>query len=77
VALAAAASFAAATTAKRIVDRDATVTRQRLHAITSRWIPRLEDSFRDLTQRLEELERTEIVQLRWASTRGETWRDRP
>jgi V/A-type H+-transporting ATPase subunit D len=77
VALAAAASYAAATTAKRIVDREAAVTRQRLHAITSRWIPRLEDSFRDLTQRLEELERTEIVQLRWASARRETWRDRP
>ena len=77
VALAAAASFAVANAAKRIVDREAVVTRQRLHAITSRWIPRLEDSFRDLTQRLEELERTEIVQLRWASARRETLGDRP
>jgi vacuolar-type H+-ATPase subunit D/Vma8 len=47
-----------------------------LHAITKRWTPRVERALKELTQQLEELERTEIIQLRWASARGQESGDR-
>jgi V/A-type H+-transporting ATPase subunit D len=75
-ALAAAVAHAAAATARRTIDREAAVTRQRLHAITKRWTPRVERALKELTQQLEELERTEIIQLRWASARGQESGDR-
>ena len=75
-ALAAAVAHAAASTARRKIDREAAVTRQRLHAITKRWTPRVERALKELTQQLEELERTEIIQLRWAAARGQESGDR-
>lgn len=71
-ALAAAVAHAAASTARRIIDRETTATRQRLHAITDRWTPRLERALADLTQQLEEAERAETVRLRWALNRQDT-----
>jgi V/A-type H+-transporting ATPase subunit D len=67
-ALTAAVSHAVASAARRVVDREAAITRQRLRAINDRWIPRLDEALRELTQLLEETERAETVQLRWAAT---------
>lgn len=65
-ALDAAVSHAAATGAYRAVSAEVAATRRRRRAVTQRWIPRLEDALRDLTQRLEETERAEGVRTRWA-----------
>lgn len=80
-ALRAAAQHAAATAACRILETEALATRRRLHAIADRWIPRLEGALRILIERLDEAERSEAVQLRWAAgrtgpagTRGSPWR---
>lgn len=68
-ALAAAVEHAAASAARRIIGREVATTRQRLHAITDRWTPRLERALAELTQQLEEAERAETVRLRWAMNR--------
>ncbi|MEU8233246.1 V-type ATP synthase subunit D [Actinoplanes sp. NPDC048967] len=68
-ALRAAVEHAAATAACRIIETETRETRRRLHAIADRWIPRLESALRGLDERLEEAERSEAVQLRWAAGR--------
>lgn len=68
-ALRAAVAHAAAAAACRILETETVETRRRLHAIADRWIPRLESELRTLTERLDEAERTEAVQLRWAAGR--------
>jgi V/A-type H+-transporting ATPase subunit D len=65
-ALAAAAEHAVADGARREVAREVLVTRQRLRAISERWLPRLTGALAALSQRLEEDERAESVRLRWA-----------
>jgi V/A-type H+-transporting ATPase subunit D len=55
----AAAAYAAAVTARRVIDGEIEETRRRLRAITDRWVPRLDDALRRLTQNLEEIEREE------------------
>lgn len=72
VALRAAVAHAAAMAARRTVDREAAATRQRLRSITDRWIPRLENALRELTERLEEAERAETVRLHWVATRSDS-----
>lgn len=69
-ALRAAAEHAAAVAAGRILDGEIRQTRRRLHAIDDRRIPRLESALRTLTERLDEAERAEAVQLRWAAGRA-------
>jgi V/A-type H+-transporting ATPase subunit D len=68
-ALRAAVDHAAATAACQILETETLETRRRLHAIADRWIPRLESALRTLVERLDEAERTEAVQLRWAAGR--------
>lgn len=68
-ALRAAVQHAAATAACRILETETAETRRRLHAITERWIPRLESALRSLAERLDEAERAETVQLRWVAAR--------
>lgn len=68
-ALRAAVAHAAATAACRILETETVETRRRLHAIADRWIPRLESALRMLVERLDEAERAEAVQLRWAAAR--------
>ena len=69
-ALRAAVQHAAATAACRILETETVETRRRLHAIADRWIPRLESALRTLLERLDEAERSEAVQLRWAAGRA-------
>jgi V/A-type H+-transporting ATPase subunit D len=68
-ALAAAAAYAAAEAAQSIVAAEIAATRRRLHAITDRWLPRLETALHDRVAQLEENERAETARLRWASGR--------
>ena len=69
-ALQAAVAHAAATAACRILETETVETRRRLRAIADRWTPRLESALRALVERLDEAERAEAVQLRWAAARG-------
>lgn len=69
-ALRAAVAHAAATEACRVLETETVETRRRLHAIADRWIPRLESALRTLVERLDEAERSEAVQLRWAAGRA-------
>jgi vacuolar-type H+-ATPase subunit D/Vma8 len=66
-ALQAAVAHAAASAAAQVVDREVAQTRQRVHAISDRWVPRLAAALHELTERLEEAERAETVQLRWVA----------
>jgi V/A-type H+-transporting ATPase subunit D len=68
-ALAAAAAHAAADATGRILAAEIAATRRRLHAITDRWVPRLEDALRERVTRLAEDELAETVRLRWAAGR--------
>lgn len=68
-ALRAAVEHAAATAACRILEKETMETRRLVHAIGDRRIPRLESALRTLTERLDEAERAEAVQLRWAAGR--------
>jgi V/A-type H+-transporting ATPase subunit D len=68
-ALEAAVRYAAAETAYRIVDAEVDEVRRRRHAIADRWVPFLETAAHDLSQRLEESERSETVMRRWAAAR--------
>jgi V/A-type H+-transporting ATPase subunit D len=65
-ALEAAIHHAAAAVALRLVEDELTVTRQRLRSVEDRWIPQLKSMLADLDLRLAELEREEIIRLRWA-----------
>ncbi len=70
LALEAAVRHAATETALRIVDAEVVDVRRRLHAIADRWVPSLETAVRDVTQQLEERERSESVRRRWAAERA-------
>jgi hypothetical protein len=48
------------------------VVRQRLHAITDQWIPRLEEAQAELELTFDELERADAAQLRMASRQSAT-----
>ena len=65
-ALEAAVRHAAAASALRILDAETTTTRQRLHAIRDRWIPRLEEARAELELTFDELERADAARLRMA-----------
>jgi len=70
-ALQAAADHAAAQAAADSLAAEVTRTRQRVHAITDRWLPRLEAALRERTDRLAADELAETVRLRWARRRVE------
>jgi V/A-type H+-transporting ATPase subunit D len=68
-AVAAAAAYAAAVTARRVIDAEIEDTRRRLRAITDRLVPRLGAALTRLTQQLDETEREETFRrLRAATT---------
>ncbi|HKE50412.1 MAG TPA: V-type ATP synthase subunit D [Actinomycetes bacterium] len=60
----AAARHAAATAARQIMADEATATRLRLQAVTSRWIPRLQVALAAVEQALDENEHADAVRLR-------------
>jgi V/A-type H+/Na+-transporting ATPase subunit D len=66
-ALQAAVEHAAARTACAVVDAEIGATRRRLHALSSRWRPRLEDASQRLEHELDEIERADTFRLRWAA----------
>lgn len=66
-ALEAAVRHAAAASALRTLDAETATTRQRLHAIRDRWIPRLEEARAELELTFDELERADAARLRMAS----------
>lgn len=66
----AAAAHAAADTARRVLAAEIATTRRRLHAITDRWLPRLETALAERTRQLEENELAETARLRWAAGRA-------
>jgi len=66
-ALGAAVRHAVAASALRTLDAETTATRQRLHAIRDRWIPRLEEAKAALELTFDELERADAARLRMAS----------
>lgn len=65
----AAVEHAAATAAVSAVEQEMAATRRRLRAIEDRWIPRLEQASRTVTEALEEQEREEGMRMRWAAER--------
>lgn len=65
-ALAAAARYSADDLALRAVRAEATATRHRVRALRRRWIPRLEAELSTVEFELEEQERAEGLQRRWA-----------
>jgi len=66
----AAAVFAAAAATRSALDREASLTRRRLRAVSDRRIPALERALRERTAALAESERAELVRLRWAIRPG-------
>jgi len=64
-----AAQHAVAARAHRIVQTEEQVTRRRLRAIRDHWIPKLEDSRRQVALGLEEIERGDAARLHWAAAR--------
>jgi len=66
----AAAVYAAAAATRDALDREASLTRRRLRAVSDRRIPALERALRERTAALAESERAELVRLRWAIRRG-------
>jgi V/A-type H+-transporting ATPase subunit D len=68
-AVSAAVAHAGADAARRTVAAETAATRRRLHAITDRWIPRLETALRQRAAQLDETELADTVRLRWAAAR--------
>lgn len=66
-ALDAAVAHSAADAACRVVAGEVDVTRRRLRAIETRWVPRLEEALTDLDRSLSEAERADAVRARWAT----------
>ncbi|GAA0815694.1 V-type ATP synthase subunit D [Spirilliplanes yamanashiensis] len=66
-ALPAAARCAAAARAAAEIDREVTLTRQRLRALQRRWIPRLAAALRSVQAQIEEAEAADAVRRRWAA----------
>lgn len=63
----AAVRHAVADTARRIVEAEVVEVGRRKRAISDRWVPRLEAALHDLTERLEDQERDELVRLHWVA----------
>lgn len=63
----AAVRHAVAETALRIVEDQVVEVRRRKHAISDRWLPRLETALHGLEQQLEDQERDEQVRLHWVA----------
>jgi V/A-type H+-transporting ATPase subunit D len=70
----AAARHASVEHALRVVRRELAATQRRRRAISHRLIPRLEAAWADLEQRLDELDRDDMVRARWVSERTGTGR---
>jgi V/A-type H+-transporting ATPase subunit D len=66
-AVVAAAAHAATTTASRVIEAELVATRRRRHAITDRWIPRLERALQKVAAELDETERADTFRMRWAA----------
>jgi V/A-type H+-transporting ATPase subunit D len=69
-ALEAGAQHAAARMALTRVENELGVTVRRLRVIQQRWIPTLDTALHDLTVRLDEREREDLVAVRWTRDRG-------
>jgi V/A-type H+-transporting ATPase subunit D len=69
-ALEAAARHASVEHALWVVGRELAATQRRRRAISHRLIPRLEAARTDLEQRLDELDRDDMVRARWVSERS-------
>jgi V/A-type H+-transporting ATPase subunit D len=65
----AAAVHAAAVATRAALDREASLTRRRLRAVSDRRVPALERALRERGTALAESERAELVRLRWATGR--------
>ncbi len=65
-----AAAHAVATAALQAVQSEVAATRRRLRAIEKRWIPRLDEAHRRLSETLEEQEREDGVRMRRGAGRG-------
>ena len=65
----AAVDHAVATAAMAAVEQEMAATRRRLRAIEDRWMPRLDEASRAVTEALEEQEREEGMRMRWAAER--------
>lgn len=66
-ALDAAARYAAASAAERIVTAEIATTEQRIRSLRRRWIPRLQTALALRELELEEQERAEAIRHRWAA----------
>lgn len=66
-ALRAAVRHAAAEAALNIVEAQVVEVGRRKRAISQRWVPRLESALHDLSQRLEDQERDELVRRHWVA----------
>ncbi|HET8683106.1 MAG TPA: V-type ATP synthase subunit D [Micromonosporaceae bacterium] len=66
-ALQAAVRHAAAEAALSIVEAQVAEVSRRKRAISQRWVPRLESALHDLSQRLEDQERDEMVRRHWVA----------
>jgi V/A-type H+-transporting ATPase subunit D len=69
-ALEAAAQYAVAAEALRVIEAEVLATRCRLRAIEDRWIPRLEQALAEVTLALEEQELADAARLRLAVSPG-------
>jgi V/A-type H+-transporting ATPase subunit D len=69
-ALHAAAEYATALAAERILGAEVATTRQRVHALRRRWLPRLTEALRQREIELEEQERQERIGWRRAGLEG-------
>jgi V/A-type H+-transporting ATPase subunit D len=66
-ALVAGVEHAVAVAALRAVDAELCATRRRVRALETRWIPRVRRALADLSLALEELERGDVLRLRWTA----------
>ncbi len=71
-ALEAAVTYAAASAAYRAVDAEVAQTHRTVRGIVNGRIPRLERALRELSMRVDEAERAELVRLRWAADHAGT-----
>lgn len=70
-ALEAAVAHAAALAAARALDAEVAQTRRVVRAIVTGRLPRLTSAVRELSTRIDEAERADLVRLRWAAGRGQ------
>lgn len=73
----AAADYAAARTATRVIGAEALATRRRVRALRRHWIPRLTDELAAVELALEQTEHEDALRRRWAAeARGEQQAER-